>query len=58
MKYKKFENRNRNNKESILENCASFACCIDKRNNRQVVKTKNLDVVIPMCNLIKYNDHL
>ena len=48
MKYKKFENRNRNNKESILENCASFACCIDKRNNRQVVKTKNLDVVIPM----------
>ena len=45
------------NKEVISKNCASFISCISEINNTQVDDTKDLDVVMPMYNLIEYSDN-
>ena len=42
------------NKEEIFQNCAPFTDHISKINNTQIGNAKDLDVVIPMYNLIKY----
>ena len=44
------------NKEVIFKNCASFTNCISEINNNQIDNAKYLDVVMPMHNLIEYND--
>ena len=41
----------------IFKNCASFTYCISKINNAQIDNTKDLDVVMPMYNLIEYSDN-
>ena len=46
----------RNNKQAIFTNCAPFTNNITEINNTQVVNAKNLSVVMPMFNLIEYND--
>ena len=40
----------------MLKNYALFTDCINEVNNTQVDNAKILDVVIPMYNLIEYND--
>ena len=44
------------NKEVIFESAAPFMDCINEINNTQVDNVKDQDVVMPMYNLIEYND--
>ena len=48
---------NERNKGAIFKNCAPFTHCISEINNTQVDNTKDLDVVMPMYNLIEYSDN-
>ena len=41
----------------IFKNCASFIHCICERNDTQVDDAKNIDIVMPMYNLIEYSDN-
>ena len=45
------------NKGAIFKNCAPFTDCISEINNNQAGKANNLDVVLPMYNLIEYSDN-
>ena len=45
------------NKKVILKNCAPFTNCIREINNTQVDNAKDIDIVIPMYNLIEYSDN-
>ena len=47
----------RNNKQAIFKNCAPFTDCIIEINNTQIDNAKELDVVMPMYNLIEYKDN-
>ena len=48
-------NRDRKNKSQALKNNAPYNSCISKINNVLIDNTDNLDVVMPMCNLIEYS---
>ena len=48
---------NNANKKVIFKNCAPFTDCISKINNTQVDHTKDIDVVMPMYNLIEYSEN-
>ena len=48
---------NNTNKKVILKNCAPFTDCISKINNTQIDYAKDTDIVMPMYNLIEYNDN-
>ena len=41
----------------IFKNCAPFTNCISEINNTQVGNAKDIDIVMPMYNLIEYNDN-
>ena len=41
----------------IFKNCAPFTNCISEINNTQVVNAKDVDIVMPMYNLIEYSDN-
>ena len=45
---------NNTNIKVISENCAPFTNCISEINNAQVDNAKDIDIVIPMYNLIEY----
>ena len=45
------------NKGVIVKNCAPFTDCISEINNTQVDNAKDLDVVMPMYNLLEYSDN-
>ena len=45
------------NKKVILKNCAPFTNCISKINNTQTDDAENIDIVMPMYNLIEYSDN-
>ena len=45
------------NKSVILKNCAPFTNCISEINNTQVGNAKDIDIVMPMYNLIEYSDN-
>ena len=45
------------NKKVIFENGAPFTNCISKINSKQVDDARNINVVMPMYNLIEYNDN-
>ena len=45
----------RNNRQVIFKNCLPFTYCISETNNIQVDNAKDVDVVMPMYNLIEYN---
>ena len=47
---------NNTNKKVIFKNCAPFTNCISKINNTQVDNTKDIDIVMPMYNLIEYSE--
>ena len=40
-----------------FKNCAPFTNCISEINNTQVDNAKDIDIVIPMYNLIEYSDN-
>ena len=44
------------NKKVIFKNCAPFINCITEINNTQVDNAKDIDIVMPMYNLIEYSD--
>ena len=45
-------NRNRNRRTIIIKNCATFTDCISEINYAQIDNAKDIDIVIPMYNLI------
>ena len=48
---------NNNNKKLIFKNCAPFTNCISEINNTQIDNAKDIDIVMPMYNLIEYSDN-
>ena len=48
---------NNTNKKVIFKNCAPFTNCMSKINNTQVDNAKDIDIVIPMYNLIEYSNN-
>ena len=48
---------NNTNKKVIFKNCAPFTNCISKINNTQTDNAEHIDIVMPMYNLIEYNDN-
>ena len=48
---------NNTNKNVIFKNCAPFTNCISEINNTQIDNAKNIDIVMPMYNLIEYSDN-
>ena len=48
---------NNTNKKLIFKNCAPFTNCISKINNTQIDNAKDIDIVMPMYNLIEYSDN-
>ena len=47
---------NNANEKIIFKNCAPFTNCMSETNNTQVDHAKNIDIVMPMYNLIEYSD--
>ena len=45
-------NANNANEKVIFKNCAPFINCINQINNTQVDNAKDIDIVMPMYNLI------
>ena len=45
---------NNTNKKVIFKNCAPFTDCISKIDNIQDDDAKDIDIVMPMYNLIEY----
>ena len=45
------------NKKVIFKNCAPFTNCISEINNTQIDNAKDIDLVMPMYNLIEYSDN-
>ena len=48
---------NNTNKKVIFKNCAPCINWISEINNTQVDNAKNIDIVMPMYNLIEYSDN-
>ena len=48
---------NNTNKKVIFKNCAPFTGCISEVNNTNVDDAKDVDIVLPMYNLIEYSDN-
>ena len=45
------------NKGVIFKNCAPFTKCINRINNTEIDTARDIDNVMPMYNLIEYNDN-
>ena len=45
------------NKSVVFKNCAPFINCISEINNTQIDSAKDIDIVMPMYNLIEYSDN-
>ena len=48
---------NNTNKKVIVKNCAPLTNCISEINNTQIDNVKDIDIVMPMYNLIEYSDN-
>ena len=48
---------NNTNKKVIFKNCAPFTNCVSGINNTQIDNAKDIDIVMPMYNLIEYSDN-
>ena len=48
---------NNTNKKVIFKDCAPFTNCISEINNTQIDNAKDIDIVMPMYNLIEYSDN-
>ena len=45
------------NKVVIFKNCAPFTKCISRINNEDLANAQDIDIVMPMYNLIEYSDN-
>ena len=45
------------NKGVAFKNCARFIICISEINNTQIDNCKDIDIIMPMYNLIEYSDN-
>ena len=45
------------NKGAIFKNCAPFTKCISRINNTDIDNAQDIDIVMPMYNLIEYSDN-
>ena len=45
------------NKGVIFKSCAPFTKCISRINNADIDNAQDIDIVVPMYNLIKYSDN-
>ena len=45
------------NKKVLFKNCAPFTNCISEHNNTQIDNATDIDIVMPMYNLIEYSDN-
>ena len=43
------------NKGAVFKNCASFTKCISRINNLEIDNAQDIDIVMPVYNLIEYN---
>ena len=50
-------NATNTNKKVIFKSCAPFTNCISEMNNTQIDNAKDIDIVMPMYNLIEYSDN-
>ena len=48
---------NNNNKKVLFKNCAPFTNCINEINNKEIDNAKDIDIVMPMYNLIEFSDN-
>ena len=48
---------NNTDKKVIFKNCAPFTNCISEINITQIDNSKDIDIVMPMYNLIEYSDN-
>ena len=48
---------NNNDRKVIFKICAPFTKCISEINNTQIDNAKDIDIVMPMYNLIEYSDN-
>ena len=48
---------NDNNKTVIFKNCAPFTNCISEINKTKLNNAKDIDIVMPMYNVIEYSDN-
>ena len=48
---------NNTNKKVIFKNCGPFTSCISEINNTQIYNAKDIDIVMPMSNLIEYSNN-
>ena len=48
---------NNTNKKVKFKNCTPFTNCISEINNKQTENAKDIDIMIPMYNLIEYSDN-
>ena len=48
---------NNTNKKVIFKNCAPFTNFISESNNKQIDNAKDIDIVMPMYNLIEYSNN-
>ena len=44
-------------KDVTFKNCAPFTKCISRTNNTDIDNAKDIDIVMPMYNVIKYSDN-
>ena len=44
------------NKSVVFKTCPPFTNCISEINNTQIDNCKDIDIVIPLCNLLEYSD--
>ena len=49
---------NNTNKKVIFKNCAPFTNCVNGINNTQIDNAKDIDIVMPMYNLMEYSDNM
>ena len=47
---------NNTSKKLAFKNCAPFTNCTSEMNNTQVDRAQEIDIVMPMYNLIEYSD--
>ena len=47
---------NNTNKKVVFKNCPPFTSCITEMNNKQVDYAKDIDILMPMYNLIEYSN--
>ena len=45
------------NKGVIFKNCAPFVKCVSRINNTGIDNAKDIDIVMPVYNLIEYSDN-